>query len=192
MFENNVAGILDQPPAGANYGPSQDPSKSCGSCIHYGMALCDLWNAKTRTDRVCNEWDAFSDSNIQTDEGKSDMQMQDTSSVDPQDDSGAQDATDTPDMPVAPMDHEADSNDELNDRQETLYDAVEHVAYMYGKFDQGSGPDGAHYSPKSPFSMKCSDCVYFRGGQKCEVVEGTILPDGICKLWIIPGKLVSE
>ena len=76
-------------------------------------------------------------------------------------------------------------------RQKALYDAVEGVAELFGKFDQGTGPDGAHYVAESPFDgMVCSSCVFYEGARGCEVVDGDIAPEAVCKLWIIPEALM--
>lgn len=83
-------------------------------------------------------------------------------------------------------------------RQRAMYDAAESLVEVFGQFDTSSGPDGAHYVAQSPFAadgLICANCVYFEGGRGCELVaappEG-IDPNGICKLWLIPGDLVSE
>lgn len=92
-----------------------------------------------------------------------------------------------------PMDHEDDAPDGLNDRQETLYGVLEQLAYTHGKFDQTAGADGSHYIEESPFEqMNCANCVFFRGGRKCEIVEGDIAPEALCKFWIIPENLLPE
>ena len=76
-------------------------------------------------------------------------------------------------------------------RQKAMYHAVEGVAELFGKFDQGTGPDGAHYVAESPFDgMVCSSCVLYEGARGCEVVDGDIAPEGVCKLWIIPEALM--
>ena len=89
-----------------------------------------------------------------------------------------------------------DPEDErLNDRQSAQREMIESLAETFGKFDQGSLKDGAHYGPESPFQkdgLVCSSCIFFEGGHGCEVVEGTIEPAGICKLWIIPETLIGE
>jgi hypothetical protein len=82
-----------------------------------------------------------------------------------------------------------------SDRQDAQYEALEEVAEKYGKWDQGTGPDGAHYVAKSPFKSEglvCSNCVYYEGPRGCEIVTGDIAPDGVCKLWIIPEDLVKK
>jgi HK97 family phage prohead protease len=76
-------------------------------------------------------------------------------------------------------------------RQQAMYDAVEGIAELFGKFDQGTGPDGAHYVAESPFDgMACSSCLLYEGARACEVVDGDIAPEGVCKLWIIPEALL--
>ncbi len=82
-----------------------------------------------------------------------------------------------------------------NERQDAHYEALEEVAEKFGKWDQGTGADGAHYVEKSPFKSEglvCSNCVYYQGPRGCEVVTGDIAPDGVCKLWIIPEDLVKK
>jgi len=82
----------------------------------------------------------------------------------------------------------------LNPRQFAMYEFYEKLAEEFGMFDQGIGANGAHYVAESPFAsegMVCSNCVLFEGGRKCEVVEGDIAPNGICKLWVIREDLLS-
>ena len=82
---------------------------------------------------------------------------------------------------------------ELNDRQEMQYELIEQVVDMYGKFDKTFGADGAHYAAESPYAEHgtiCANCSFYRGPRGCELVEGDIDPNGICKLWIIPGDLI--
>lgn len=84
----------------------------------------------------------------------------------------------------------------LTPRQYAMYDLYEKIADKFGVWNQGTGADGAHYVAESPFAsegMICSNCVYYEGGKRCEIVEGEIEPNGICKLWIIrEGLLTSE
>jgi HK97 family phage major capsid protein/HK97 family phage prohead protease len=79
--------------------------------------------------------------------------------------------------------------------QAALYEAYEEAAEELGEFDQSSGAHGAHYMPESPFAssgLVCSNCAFFAGPRACEIVEGDIAPQGLCKFWIIPERLVSE
>jgi hypothetical protein len=81
-------------------------------------------------------------------------------------------------------------------RQKVMYDATEQIVERFGRFNHGSGPDGAHYMDAydNPFiaeGMICANCVAFRGGRACEWVEGDVSPNGLCKLWVIPADLMA-
>ena len=80
----------------------------------------------------------------------------------------------------------------LNDRQQSQAESIAELVLEYGKFDQSTGANGAHYAPAkvNPFKaegMVCSNCVFFDElSNGCVVVTGNIEPDAICKLWVIP------
>lgn len=79
-------------------------------------------------------------------------------------------------------------------RQAAQYAYDEKLVETFGKYDQGVGPDGAHYVAVSPFAdegLVCSNCAFYEGPRGCEVVDGDIDPNGICKRWIIPAALVT-
>jgi HK97 family phage prohead protease len=93
---------------------------------------------------------------------------------------------------------EAPEVDELGERyskrQEAQYAATEDTVEIFGKYDQGTGAEGAHYAPESPYlteGLACSNCAFYDGARACEVVSGDIDPNGICKLWIIPNDLIT-
>ena len=82
----------------------------------------------------------------------------------------------------------------LNETQKMLYKTLETVVERVGSFDQGSGANGAHYMEKNPFvkeGMICANCVFYEGGQACEIVTGLIDPMALCKFWIIPEDLLD-
>jgi hypothetical protein len=82
----------------------------------------------------------------------------------------------------------------LNGRQFAMYEFYEEVVEQFGIFNQGDGANGAHYVAESPFKdsgLICGNCVFYEGGQVCEIVEGRIAPNGICKLWIINEELLG-
>ena len=103
-------------------------------------------------------------------------------------------------MPEEPEDEEEDPDDpeeKLNDRQKMMYEQYESCVEMHGKFDQTPKGNGAHYAPaaKNPFikeGLICSNCVFFMGGQGCEIVAGKIEANAVCKLWIIPEELLAK
>jgi HK97 family phage major capsid protein/HK97 family phage prohead protease len=79
--------------------------------------------------------------------------------------------------------------------QSALYEAYEDVTDELGAFDQSSGEHGAHYMAQSPFAesgIKCANCAFYAGPRACEIVSGDIAPEGACKFWIIPERLINE
>ena len=88
---------------------------------------------------------------------------------------------------------DVDPDDVLNPRQKCQYEAFEWIAEKFGKWDKGSEDNGAHYmeAEDNPFKkdgMICANCVFYEGGQGCEIVSGTIDPNALCKLWIIASE----
>jgi len=78
--------------------------------------------------------------------------------------------------------------------QVAQYDADEKIVELFGKYDQGIGERGAHYVAESPFASEgiaCSSCVFYVGPRACEIVDGDIDPNGICKRWVIPADLLT-
>ena len=78
----------------------------------------------------------------------------------------------------------------LSERQVVMYDVYEGIVEEYGLFNQGIGANGAHYgggelNPFKAEGIMCGACVFYMEG-KCEIVEGDIEAEGVCKLWIIP------
>jgi hypothetical protein len=101
---------------------------------------------------------------------------------------GSDDAMDDGDNP--------EPKDRLTPRQQSLYDYYESVVEEFGMFDQTSKANGAHYAPEkvNPFvkeGLICGNCVFYLGGNGCELVKGSIEPHAICKLWIIPEDLIT-
>jgi hypothetical protein len=86
-----------------------------------------------------------------------------------------------------------DSEDVLSARQKMLYDNLESVVDVFGPFTQDTGPDGAHYVEQSPFpGMNCLNCSFYESAARmCEIVDGEIQPEAVCKFWIIPENLIG-
>ena len=80
-------------------------------------------------------------------------------------------------------------------RQKKLYEDLEEIAELFGKFGKGIDSEGAHYVEVSPFAsenLQCSTCAFYEGPRACELVEGDIAPEAVCKFWIIPNELLTE
>jgi hypothetical protein len=72
-----------------------------------------------------------------------------------------------------------------------LYKALEDIAEIHGPFP----PTDVHYMPNSPFlaqGMRCANCIFYEGGGGCEIVQGSVSPEGLCQLHIIPEVTMSE
>lgn len=94
-----------------------------------------------------------------------------------------------------PNARDLDPGETWTPKQVALYNTYEQLVATGGMFNPGVDGDGAHYGPESPFAAEgliCANCVFYEGGQKCELVSGTINPGGICKLWIINAKLTQQ
>lgn len=82
----------------------------------------------------------------------------------------------------------------LSQRQTLQYALAETIVEQHGRYNQSINSEGAHYVDASPFASEgvvCSSCVFYEGPRACELVEGDIDPNGICKLWIIPNDLLQ-
>jgi hypothetical protein len=81
----------------------------------------------------------------------------------------------------------------LKPQQQAQYSFHEQQVALYGQYSQGILANGSHYGPNSPFAAEgiiCANCVYYEQGL-CELVQGNINPQGICKFWIIPENLLG-
>ena len=86
--------------------------------------------------------------------------------------------------------------DLLTERQQEQAEDIAGLATEFGMFNQGSGADGALYFENNPFAasgVKCGNCIFFNEArQQCQVVEGDIKPESVCKLWVIPETSITE
>lgn len=94
--------------------------------------------------------------------------------------------------PATPAESEPEAEEPsagvLSTNNYDLYEAIKNNAAENGPWPQ-DGADGAHYFKRSMFGnegIKCENCVFYNNGGTCDVVEGEIASEGICKLWIIP------
>ena len=90
----------------------------------------------------------------------------------------------------------AELSPDLSARQAALYTAAEAIVEDLGPFDQTALADGAHYmgAEANPFKaegLRCAHCNFYQGPRACEIVAGDIDPDALCKLWVIPARLVA-
>ncbi len=97
-----------------------------------------------------------------------------------------------------PTDEELEDSDGLTVRQNQQRLDLLRLVEEHGPFDQTIGSDGAHYAPAAanPFKddgITCANCVFWEDDEKrCEIIDGTLEPDAVCKLWIIPQSKLSS
>ena len=89
-----------------------------------------------------------------------------------------------------------DITPDMSPRQVLMYESLEDIVETVGQFQQDIGANGAHYVDGSgnPFAaegMVCANCAFYQGPKACELVTGEIDPAGICKLWVIPERLLT-
>lgn len=93
-----------------------------------------------------------------------------------------------PGSPEEQVEPEEPSAGVLSTNNYDLYEAIKNNAAENGPWPQ-DGADGAHYFKRSMFGnhgVKCANCVFWNPEGTCDVVEGEIAAEGVCKLWIIP------
>jgi hypothetical protein len=105
---------------------------------------------------------------------------------------------------VAQMENEMDNRDidevmeeqypaELSQANRELLASHEVIVENNGQWSQ-STIDGCNYMAESPLAdrgIMCGNCVFFESNE-CEIVQGDIEANGVCKFWIIPEERMSE
>jgi hypothetical protein len=101
-------------------------------------------------------------------------------------------------LTMDPTQDELSEWESLSDRQKEMAENNAEIVLQFGMFKQDSSPDGAHYfdGSKNPFGkegIKCNNCIFFNeAANQCIIVEGSIDPEGLCKLWVIPQDELTE
>ena len=83
--------------------------------------------------------------------------------------------------------------DGLSARQEAVVIALTNIVATSGQFSRGISESGAQYCMESPYDdagIMCANCVFYMGGA-CQLVQGAIDPEGMCKYWVIPEKTLA-
>ena len=157
----------------------KDIGVKCANCVLYdGNGVCKIIAQNVEPEGKCR-FAIIPDGVVKIEEDEMEDEMEDEDEMEGEED------------------EMEDEELNLNPRQKMHYEVLESIAEEYGKWDQTSGANGAHYASASgnPFKkqgMICANCVFYEGGQGCEIVSGTIEPEAICKLWIIDESLISE
>ena len=96
---------------------------------------------------------------------------------------------------VAQMDKQEERSVEdqpITPVKKAIAKAIEDVVDIHGMLQ----PVDAHYMPESPWlaqGMRCANCVFYEGGGGCEIVQGSVSPEGLCQFHVIPeGSMQAE
>ena len=84
----------------------------------------------------------------------------------------------------------------LSNREMEQVQAYYDIADAYGSWNQGPLGEGAHYfdGGDNPFiedGMICGNCVFYLPDGRCQIVQGSIDYEGLCKLWVIPDNALE-
>ena len=92
---------------------------------------------------------------------------------------------------VAQMDRQDQRSmeDALPPAKRAVAKALEDIADIHGQF----APAAVNYMAQSQFeSMRCANCVFYEGGGGCEIVQGSVSPEGLCQFHVIPEATMNE
>lgn len=170
-----------------------DIGVKCANCVLYeGEGVCKIVAHAVEPEGKCR-FAIIPDGVVQLEEGETmgnEMKSEDGMEEDEDEEKNGEEVEEEDDE-----EDEEELEPSLKPRQQMHYEVLESVAEKYGKWDQTAGANGAHYAPatENPFKeqgMICANCIFYEGGQGCEIVSGTIEPEAICKLWIIDESLL--
>jgi hypothetical protein len=88
----------------------------------------------------------------------------------------------------------------LNERQKDLYLKIIVNLNTYGYFDRGMGANGIAYASadQNPFKdqgIDCENCAFYYlegDAPRCELIQGAIEPEAICKFWIVSDEDIKK
>jgi hypothetical protein len=88
----------------------------------------------------------------------------------------------------------------LTERQKDLYLKIIVNLNTYGYFDRGFGSNGIHYASaaQNPFKeqgIDCENCAFYYlegDAPRCELIQGAIEPEAICKFWIVSDEDIKK
>ena len=186
-FNEDATGIW------AGYEPAEENDDAeigvkCANCILYqGDGVCKILAQQVEDEGKCR-FAIIPDGVVQMEDDEMEDEDEMEEKVEMEDESNGEMEDEMEDE---------DPDDMLSPIQQAQYEALEAIAEKFGKWDQSAGANGAHYANEenNPFKeagMVCANCVFYEGGRGCEIVEGEIEPNAICKLWIINEKYITE
>lgn len=74
-----------------------------------------------------------------------------------------------------------------------LYERCDQIVEENGLWPQ-EGPRGCQYQQRSLHGsqgIKCENCVFYNSDNSCDIVEGEVRAEGVCRFWQIPEERLS-
>lgn len=80
--------------------------------------------------------------------------------------------------------------------EEDMAKAIYEVVQKHGKFDQDGDGVWAGYTPAeqnedAAIGVKCSNCVFYQGGDQCAIIALPVEPEGKCRFAMLPEGAVK-
>jgi len=87
--------------------------------------------------------------------------------------------------------------DDLDQQEALLAEMLIALTKKYGKFDEdGIGVWAGYESPVendvADIGVKCANCVLYKGGSVCKIIDKAVQPEGKCRFAIIPDGVVTD
>jgi hypothetical protein len=98
--------------------------------------------------------------------------------------------------PEEPIKSDAKGYSLVPEEQE-FADAVLKIANKYGKFNDDNSGVWVGYTPASEneenarIGVKCGNCVFFQGGNACQILAEAVEDGGLCRLAVLPDGAVT-
>lgn len=81
--------------------------------------------------------------------------------------------------------------------EQELADTLYYLSEKYGKFDQDGDGIWAGYQPAAEnqdaaIGVNCQNCVFYQGGNECQIIALEVEPMGVCRFAILPEGTVKD
>jgi HK97 family phage prohead protease len=98
-------------------------------------------------------------------------------------------------IPLPSVQYDASPKMSLDKEEADLRDALLKIVARHGKFNEDSDGVWAGYSSPAEnevarIGVKCANCVFYKGGSNCKIIDMPVEPEGKCRFAVIPNGVV--
>jgi antirestriction protein ArdC len=98
-------------------------------------------------------------------------------------------------IPLPSVQYDASPKMSLDKEEADLRDALLKIVARHGKFNEDSNGVWAGYyppaeNPVARIGVKCANCVFYKGGSNCKIIDMPVEPEGKCRFAVIPNGVV--